>query len=85
MINGGVFQLSVIMVIMWFSLCMPEILGYIYHYAKNGVSKTTFEFFQKYIPAPPPFLPVSFHQCILWWATHFEQYITWHVVPLGKV
>ena len=64
MINGGVFQLSVIMVIMWLSLCMPKILGYIYHYAKNGV---------------------SLQKCLLWWATPFEQYIAWHLVPLGKV
>ena len=70
MINGGVFQLSVIMVIMWFSLCMPEILGYIYHYAKNGVSTTIFEFFTKYITALPPFHLVSFQKFIQWWATY---------------
>ena len=60
MINPGVFQLSVIMVIIWLSRSMPEILGYIYHYAKIGVSATTLIFFSK-IYAPSPSLPPCLH------------------------
>ena len=42
MINGDVFQHSVIIKnVVALRLSMPEILGYIYHYAKDGVSTTT--------------------------------------------
>ena len=42
MINGDVFQHSVIIKNgVALRLSMPEILGYIYHYAKDGVSTTS--------------------------------------------